>query len=69
MTMSIGLRFECHDLCISTTRQRDIQMIEGHLDRSQTAVLVDYKRYCTEECNTFTCLHFTKSAIEETLHL
>jgi hypothetical protein len=57
----------CHELRIMGMRQRDIQMTEGHLDPSQTAVF-DYTRYCTKECKV-TCVHFPKSDTMATMWL
>jgi hypothetical protein len=57
------LNHSCHDLCIIRTRPWDIQMIEGHLDRNQTAVFDYLSRKDTAPKNAmfFTCLHFLKS--------
>jgi hypothetical protein len=56
---------ECHSICIIMTRQRDIQMIEGHLDRSQTAMIfLTIKDTAPKNVTLFTCLHLAKSDTE-----
>jgi hypothetical protein len=41
-------------------------MMQGHLDRSQTAVF-DHKRYCTKECNDVYLPAFANSDREDAL--
>jgi hypothetical protein len=56
---------ECHSICIIMTRQRDIQMIEVHLDQSQTAVIfLTIKDTAPKNVTLFSCLHSAKSDAE-----